>query len=354
MARSEWDDSVRNGDTRGHERVSGHLDELVDDWIDLLGRGLAPRDGARDDDTRRRPGVAAPPDSAGLAGKEREERGLVDVGGTSLVITFDDPVGGTVVVLRAGGRFAHRGVSAPRGPAALAWDASELSDTRKSAIAFVADWFGAPFDAVNATQPSTDRLTWGIWNFSGQRLARCLGRWKTQASDSFTALLSSAGIDLESQPEESVAGGRSMLALSGDRSARGAHAERILAGDPRLIAILARAGRHPDAQLAQIDSVALDVLDPALASLEAAGANVSWPGERALTARELAALLYLDLRLGANATRQIPRAIMATRSQPSDERAFLNAMAERLASAGRIVDAHNMLRILSTPELERL
>jgi hypothetical protein len=361
MARTDSDGHIGKGSTRGYASAPGDLDGLVDDWIDLLGRDLSVRGGAResgrrgarDDDPRRPPDAAPRRDDAGLAPSSREAHGFVDVDGTSLVVTFDDHVGGSVVLLRTSGRFAHRGVSAPRGATATTWQTLGLSDALCSAVAFVADWFGAPFDAVNATRQSAHGLTWGIWNFSGERLGRCLGRWKARASDSFTALLGSAGIDIDTPPEESRSGTAPAVVLAGSKGARGTHAERILTGDPRLVAVLARAGRHLDAQLAQIDSVAHDILEPALAALRRVVESESSSDDRALTARELAALLYLDLRLGANVTRQVARAITASGRHPGNENAFLNAIAERLAAADRGVDAHNMLRILSSPELER-
>jgi len=332
MARAE-----SNG-SNGFERNGGsqNLDGLIDDWFDLLGRQFAAAEGASG-----RRGLRIPRSPVPLRDEVMHTgaRRAPEAEGASLVVAFDDSESGTVILLRVNGQIVHRGLVAPRGPAAppmAARLALGLSEWQSCAIDFVADWFGAPFDAVNVARSGPERLTWGIWNFSGERLARCLARWKERAPESFAALLSSAGVDVES-PAPGTTDGVPVLSLAGGRGAR---TQRTLTSDPHHVAVFARAGRHLDGQLAQIDSIVHDILEPAGAA------------ELVQTVRGLAVVLYLELRLGA-AARQITRSVAANRSQPNDESAYLDGLVERLRAIGRAVDAHNVLRILATPELGR-
>jgi hypothetical protein len=226
-----------------------------------------------------------------------------------------------------------------------------IGDSRAAAINFVAGWFGAPFDAVNVGRMRHERLTWGVWGFAGTRLARCLSRWKARAPESYGDLLTSTGIDVAPGPD----GSTPVLVLGAATipTARGRRAERVISADPRLVTALARAGRDAEGQLAQIAAIAEDVLEPMLAI--PAGATGSPPrlGDLIRTPRGLSVLLYLDLKLGRATVPRIARTVIPGRPRPTDERGWLDLAVAQLAMSGRSVGAHNVMRILSSPEFER-
>jgi hypothetical protein len=223
-----------------------------------------------------------------------------------------------------------------------------IGDAGTAAIAFVADWYGAPFDAVNLGRVDRDAPSWGIWGFAGERLARCLGRWKARAADSYGEILLGTGLDVMPGPDGPL------LLVDGvpTPAARGA-ARPAVGADPRVVTALARAGRHADAQLAQIASIAHDVLAPMLAIPAAPGGSEPRLGELIRTPRGLSVLLYLDLKLGPGAVRQIARTVIPGRVRRADERGWLDLVTELLAISGRPVAAHNVMRIRSSPELDR-
>src|SRR5688572_16457893 len=272
----------------------------------------------------------------------------------SLVVSFTGPPPGSVVLLRAGGRLVHRGTAASRGPAAPGWStvpALGIGDSRAAANNFVAGWFGSPFDAVNVGRMGQERLTWGIWGFAGTRLARCLSRWKARAPESYGELLTSTGIDVAPGPDGSTP--VLVLGTATIPTARGRRAERVISADPRFVTALARAGRDAEGQLAQIASIAADVLEPTLAIPAGVAGSAPRLGDLIRSPRGLSVLLYLDLKLGRATVHRIARTDIPGRPRPADERGWLDHAVAQLTMSGRSLGAHNVMRIVSSPEFER-
>src|SRR5262245_48213759 len=368
-------------DSSGRLRRSESVRLMVDSWIDLLERdvtglpgaanGVPAADEARPDagsngDANGMPdsGAAQAEQRPGAAGSRRAARagesgertaaghaehaaGLHD----GVIVTFRDAPGGQVVLARAGGRFRHLGTVFPRGPAApgrAAYLELGLTDEQARALESVLAWFGAPFDAVNLDDRHPRRLTWGIWGFAGRALAGCLAAWKQRAPEGFAGLLARHGIDVavaaDGSAELARPLGRGGSPLVGER------AEQTIAGEAGLVAALARAGREPAVQLAQLEALVARAARPALGlALPGGGPAAS---DVVKSARGLAAVLYVGLRFGRRGLARLAPALGKRRTAFDDESAFLSALSDSLQEVDREADAHHVLRILSSPELD--
>src|SRR5207253_5746932 len=115
---------------------------------------------------------------------------------------------------------------------------------------------------------------------------------------------------------------------------RGEGAEEAISADAARVAALARAGRHPHGQAAQLEVVVRHVLLPLLARPLAEGRTV---GDVLRSPRALAALLYLELHHGTPAL-----------DADLDEAKLF----EQLGAGLRGADLQNLNRIATTPELD--
>jgi hypothetical protein len=238
----------------------------------------------------------------------------------------------------------------PRGAAAptlTSYVEVGLTEAEAAALEFVASWFGAPFDAVNMVDDQNSHtLGWGIWSFAGRSLARCLAGWKKRAPQAFDTLLVRYGIDVTVQPDGSCT--ITVALPRGGYVLGGLPAMEVIASNAGLVAALARAGRESTAQLAQIASIAAS-LPPLLAlSVRAGGPPVA---EVVKSARGLAVIFYLWRTFGRRDTARLVRALGTPKTSVDDEGAVLLPLVDRLQEIDRGSAAHQVLRILSSPEL---
>jgi hypothetical protein len=345
-----WDHGRRLVDPNGRPRRARRAKVLVDNWIDLLERDDHPTDLTG--------GPAGPPvsdaqgtDPSGSAAEAPSPAGpAMSIDG--VVSAFPDLASAHVVLLREGARFQHLGTVHPRGPAGptrAAYTSLGLTDEQASALEFVLTWFGAPFDAVNVGGGPAD-LTWGVWNFAGRRLARCLAAWKQEAPPVFDALLARHGITVTAESS-----GPTRLTISLTRSGhllRGDRVRQATATDPDLVAALALAGREPTAQLAQLATIVSRSVGPALAIPAPLRSEARSLGDLVKSSRGLAVIFYLALRSGRRRTARLVEALDGRGGALGDETAILSAVVDRLRAVGRGADAHHALRILSSPELD--
>ncbi len=282
--------------------------------------------------------------------------------------TFDAATGGRVALARSGeflrcpGGVAVRG---PLAPAAAAFQGESLTAAAAKAFEFVAAWFGSPFDAVNVGPPGGSRLRWGFWGLSGDPLAWVLARWKAGDRSQFDALFARYGLDVVPLPSGTADATRDSASPPGSspapradsfellvrterRVVRGASAAAVIGSDPRRLAVLARAGRERSAQLAQIDGALRFGVQPSLALLEARAAAESAPA----TTREMAVILLLALRYGAETTGQLHADATRSTSPDAAPIGWADAIAAGLARAGRPRAAREIHVVLASPELD--
>jgi hypothetical protein len=277
---------------------------------------------------------------------------------------FTDHIGGSISLCHVDGRVQHRGTAALRGPCTSIDAACRdlgLPDAVRRAFEFVSAWFGSPFDAVSTAagrQRRADGLggpivTWGFWAFAGARIAQCLHEWKQQAPDAFDGHLARFGIDVTNATSDANGHARPILAVRwGDRTVHGRAAEWTLASEPPLLAALARAGRDPAAQRAQIDVALATCATPVLFHpCDRTDAAERLIVDTLTSPTDLAALLYLAKRHGPQATvRLVHMANRRAQFNASDE-PWLSMLVRAIRARGHEHDACELLRIASSPEL---
>ena len=274
---------------------------------------------------------------------------------TGLLTSFTDPIGGSVSLVRAAGRLQHRGTIAVRGQGRAIESACQdagLPGHVTRAFEFVAAWFGFPYDGVNVQLAEGRILSWGFWGFAGDELIRCLAEWKRTARETFDSYVAAFGIDVSGDSQSGADDRLSLVVKSGRRVAQGRDAEWLIASEPGLVAVLARAGRDPSAQKAQIDgtiarSVNAVMLRPWNSSRE--------QGERILDAltspHAVAALLYLARRHGPRTATRLVRLVNERCRYQSQADDWLRGLVRSLLHLNRENEAAEVLRIASSPEL---
>jgi len=337
---------------------SGRAPEIVlEQWISGLETKRAqprvgPGDGERDGIPKRRgPAEHGPVASAALsAAPMAKMRETVEVRGSSVV--FSDAFGGTIVLARSGDRIVHLGSVAVRGPYGLSLGSLRkhgLSEAQARGVEFVAAWFGSPFDALAVNRAEGGRLlSWGFWPLAAVDVGRVLALWKQRSPASFTDLLGVYGFDVASPAEPDLAGAQLIVVDTRSGSTRrGDRALAAIAGDPRCAALLARAGRHDDAKMAQLE-VALRPIFPLLRMSVASDKEREPVGVIAKSARTIAAMVLASRALDLTRIAEILASLEPGGDmEPKLLGAVLNALAETRVSAAIAVR-----RTLSSPELD--
>jgi hypothetical protein len=333
--------------------TDGDVFALIDQWV---------RQFELDTDIRRDPPTptpAAPPKSAAPNEEpaEREPRAL-PLKSTGLFTTFTDPIGGSVSLARADDRLQHRGTVGVRGHGRAIESACQdagLPGHVTRAFEFVAAWFGFPYDAVNVRLAEGQILSWGFWGFAGDDLIRCLDEWKRTSRETFDSHLPAFGIDVSSDsrtPRSNADERLTLVVKSGRRLVQGRDADWLVASQPDLLAVLARAGRDPSAQKAQIDSVIARSVNPLM--------FLPWnssreQGELTLdvltSAHAVAALLYIVRRHGLRTATRLMRVVNEQCGHQSQAEDWLRVLVRSLRNLNRESDAAEVLRIASSPEL---
>ena len=178
-----------------------------------------------------------------------EDRGgLSEVRIRGSLAELPEPAGALIALTRTGGRWAHRGVMALRGPTApLGWDSeSPLDAAQRAAVEFAVTWFGAPFDAVDCVGSG---LAWGLWRLTGVELADALRDFRARAPLGFSATVSRYGVEVGQDAQ-----GGSVLRFTppGGATLEARAAEAAICHDPRCVAVLAWASREAGAREAQL------------------------------------------------------------------------------------------------------
>ena len=277
---------------------------------------------------------------------------------TGLFTSFTDPIGGSVSLARADGRLQHRGTIAVRGHGRAIESACQdagLPGHVTRAFEFVAAWFGFPYDAVNVRLAEGQILSWGFWGFAGDELIRCLAEWKRTSRETFDSYVAAFGIDVsgDSRTPRSDADDRLALVVqSGRRLAQGRDAEWLVASEPGLLAVLARAGRDLSAQKAQVDTAIARSVNP----LMFRPWNSSHEqGELTLdvltSAQAVAALLYIARRHGPRMATRLVRVVNERCGHQSQTDDWLRGLVRLLRHLNRESEAAEVLRIASSPEL---
>jgi hypothetical protein len=262
-----------------------------------------------------------------------------------------------VALVAERGRFRHLGTVAFRGPCAPPREALPelgVDDVDAKALEFVAAWFGAPFDAVNVQLRGDRALSWGFWHLSGEGLADSLARWREHDRASFDACLGVTGMGVALEADASGKVAVANLCYRDEARGRVVHgeaAEALVTIDRSLVSALARSGRARAAQLAQIESVVVRALRPAVGfPLPTAGIPL---GDALRDTRGRAGLFYTSLCFGAGGVEhlaaEVDRACRAGQRPGAD--ALLAAFAERVRRTSAAAHAHHLLRIISSPEL---
>jgi hypothetical protein len=315
------------------------MDRLIQAWIDELESGQAQAPEAPGEPRRTEP----PQEPRG------EEPPLLEEDG--LLMRFRDERGGLVALSPRGGLLLHRGtLGFEAGLARVGgWPGEcNLSGAEASALAFALRWWGAPFDAVGVGS-SSPGVTWGIGRFTGAELARTLFAFEQKAPEAFEALLGRFGVRVTGSPEavELQVGG-----TGGRAVAHGARAIVLLAEEPRLVAVLARAGRDVEAGRVQLQAVARRALGPLRTLLAERSAPAE--GDKAPPMprlRTLAALYTLSLALGPRAVARLGPALLAAEDAQQED-GSLHALARQLGERGHPAEALQVLRVLASPELD--
>lgn len=326
------------------DRKQGRPPADVEAWLDRWVSGLekeeaAPAPSPEPPDTLEAPGAGEAPTRAQPALEAaRAARAEVRVQGP--VVTF--PPGDAQVVLGwEGGQPFHRGsvaVRGPRAPSREAWLSAGLTPAQAQALEFVLAWHGAPFDAV-APDADGGGPRWGAWPLAGAALVRTLARWKARDADGFEARLGCLGVDASAgtEPERPSL---KVLDVESGRPLHGREALALLGEDVRLVAALARAGREPAAQLAQLEWVRERMLRPD-------------PAAAFTSPRALAVLLLVALRLGPKGAQRLVTLAKDGGQENGGERAALR-LASELKSSGRARESLEVRHALASPELDEV
>ncbi|MCY1033637.1 hypothetical protein OV207_19450 [Corallococcus sp. BB11-1] len=290
----------------------------------------------------------AQPDAASAA--LRAARDSIQLQG--MVATLP-PLGARVVMAHENGRLVHRGTVAVRGPCAPSREefaGRGLSDAHGRALEFVLAWFGSPFDSVAWDSQSGVELRWGAWPLSGPALIAALAHWKQREPEAFEARLGQLGVDvMPARPPEPAS--LRLLGARGAPSCEGREALTLLGEDPKRMAALAQAGRERGAQLAQLESLVAQVLRPLLASCAPGATDQESPAGPFSTARALALLLHAELRFGRRGVAKLLAHAREKPGRPASGEHAGELLAEDLRAAGRVREAAEVWRILSSPEL---
>src|SRR5262245_19103557 len=333
----------------------GDVFALIDQWI----RQFELDTDIRHDPPTPPPTPAPPPTSSAPneAPPEREPIAL-PFKSTGLLTTFTDPIGGSVSLARADGRLHHRGTVGVRGHGRAIESACHdagLPAHVTRAFEFVAAWFGFPYDAVNVRLAEGQILSWGFWGFAGDDLIRCLDEWKRTSRETFDSYLAAFGIDVSGDIRTPRSDGDGPLALvvkSGRRLAQGRDAEWLVASEPGLLAVLARAGRDPSAQKAQIDNVIARSVNPVIfLPWNAAREQGELTLDVLTSAHAVAALLYIARRHGPRTAIRLIRVINEQCGYQSQADDWIRLLVRSLRHLNRESDAAEVLRIASSPEL---
>ncbi|MCY1039911.1 hypothetical protein OV208_01170 [Corallococcus sp. bb12-1] len=259
------------------------------------------------------------------------------------------PANARVVLGHENGRLIHRGTVAVRGPCAPSHSeilGLGLTEPQARALDCVLAWFGNPFDAVTWDSPSGVDLRWGAWPLSGAPLIAALAHWKQHEPEAFEARLGRLGVDVTEEPIS--------LRLQGSRGApscEGREALALLGEDPKLMASLAQAGRERGAQLAQLEVLIAQVLRPLLAACSPDTAEADAPAGPFTTARALAVLFLTELRFSRRGITKLMAHARERAGQPASGELAGERLAEDLRTAGRVREAAELWRLLSSPEL---
>jgi hypothetical protein len=272
------------------------------------------------------------------------------------VVTFGDPMAGTIVLGCDDGSIVHQGSVAVRGPHGLTLDALRqrgLDAAQARAVEFVAAWFGLPFDSLASDATPAASLRWGFWPLRTTDAARALLSWKEKAPDSFAACVGDAGIDVDAAPADPSAA-PTWIAVDPARRIvlRGEAALDAIVRDPRRLALLARAGRHPDARAGQIDVVVRDSVQPLLRLTVPGGAGRTTIAEAARSPRSLVALLLVLRGVELEGVANVLSVAAAEGARALEEAPWVESVlgALRFGSRGAIGQAAR--RALSSPELQ--
>lgn len=322
------------------------LGALFDDWLRRL-------EGERSPGSEPATKPAEPPKEDPAPREPSEAPSLEGVRLRGGSVTFADAPGDRVELRLRPSAVEHGGVVAVRGPLSTllpqARDAG-LAEAQARALEFVAAWFGAPFDAVSAPLDAERPLAWGFLRFGGTALTRCFTAWKRRDAASFKERLGRYGLDCVAMRADGGVEEQDLQVLdpvSGDR-ASGRAAEQVVAAEPRWIAVLARAGRHPASQAAQVEAAVSEHLRPALSHELTAGTTL---GAALRSSPALAALFYTELALGARGARAFAEACGANVADPGAEDDWVERFAARLERLRHGEHASALRRILSSPEL---
>lgn len=267
--------------------------------------------------------------------------------------TFSDPLAGTIVLGRDDASIVHQGSVAVRGPHGLTLGALRergLDEAQALAVEFVAAWFGLPFDSLAAEAAPEASLRWGFWPLHTGDVARALVVWKERAPASFAACLGDAGIDVApsqdgAEPAWIVVDPARKILL------RGASAVDAIVRDPRRLALLARAGRHPDARAAQIDVAVRESVRPLLGLSVLRGGVPTTIGEAARSPRSLVALLLVLRGIALEGIAEVLSIAAPNDARAPDEAAWLEGVLAALRFGSRGAIGHAARRAMSSPEL---
>lgn len=301
------------------------VEALIDRWVERLEKFPSAR--------------PAPENREAKAQQSRAQAPRPARGG---VVRFESEVAG-IPVLESAGRLVHRGSIGLRGPCAPPsdlWRELEVPDSLRIAFDHVATWYGGAFDSVNLRADAA--LSWGLWHLSGAVLGYAVAAFRRRAPDRCAAMLGAYGIDATTDD-----GARLTLRTSLGTSLHGDAAERAIASDQRLVAVLARAAREPAARAAQIEAAIVRSVRPALA----VKVQLADGGPRPLIdtlqgPRQLAVALHAALAGGAPAIRVLCRSLAGGWNGGIE--AYLDGL-----SRGRAASLlHGARRILAAAELD--
>ena len=332
--------------------IDGDVFALIDQWV---------RQFEVDTDRRRSPPPtpATPPQSS-ASNEEPPARDpkALPLKSTGLLTTFTDSIGGSVSIARADDRLHHRGTVGVRGHGRAIESACQdagLPGHVTRAFEFVAAWFGFPYDAVNMRLSEGQILSWGFWGFAGDDLIRCLDEWKRTSRETFDSYLAAFGIDVSGDSRTPPSNGDERLSLvvkSGRRLLQGRDAEWVVASQPDLLAVLARAGRDPSAQKAQIDGVIARWVNPLMfLTWNSSGEQGELTFDVLTSAHAVAALLYLARRHGPRTATRLMRLVNEQSGHQAAAEEWLRVLVRSLRNLNRESDAAEVLRITSSPEL---
>ena len=327
--------TARRARTRTAE--GAELDVLLDRWVKRLEEEPPSQP--------QEPSAARPEPPGNEASGPSALQGVTIRSGSA---TFEDAPGERIALDLRTGAIAHLGTVGVRGPLvnfrSLASGAG-LDEAQAAALEHVAAWFGAPFDAVSAGEAGEPRLRWGCFRLGGESLARCLAAFAARDAAAFQAQLGRYEIGLTS-PGEANAPEITAVDPASRTALRGREAELVIAAEPRLVAVLARAGRQAAAQIAQVETVVSTLLRSSLQLRLPSGTEVS---TTLRSKRALAVLFYIDFVLGL---RTVAAFVQSAPEDPAtEEDVWIERFAARLERSHRGEHAFAMRRIASSPEL---